>query len=66
MNNKIYHLHFTTQRKANKPRPAARPAPCAAAALVGTRAMPTSYKQRTSNDLNMVSLLLIQLGKKNY
>lgn len=40
--NKYDYIYSILERKLNLPRPAARPAPCAAAALVGTRAIPTS------------------------
>jgi hypothetical protein len=42
--NQFNYIYTIIKGKLNLPRPAARPAPCAAAALVGTRAIPTSLK----------------------
>ena len=49
-NNHISQWHFLEKKRLNIPRPAARPAPCAATALVGTRAMPTSCKWQEKID----------------
>ena len=40
------YFHSIDRKKLDLPRPAARPAPCAATALVGTRAIPTSLKHQ--------------------